>query len=52
MCSGQTEAEAALYRQTAGSGIVLAGSTVKVELSGPYEPGVTGSTWALVDVHE
>ena len=39
-------------RQTAGSGTVLAGSTVKVDLTGPYEPGVTGSTWALVGVHE
>ena len=38
--------------QIAGSGTVLAGSTVKVDLTGPYEPGVTGSTWALVGVHE
>ena len=30
----------------------MAGSTVKVDLTGSYEPGVTGSTWALVDVHE
>ena len=34
------------FHQIAGSG------TVKVDLTGPYEPGVTGSTWALVDVHE
>ena len=39
-------------RQTAGSGTILAGSTVKVDLTGPYESGVTGSTWALVGVHE
>ena len=30
----------------------MTGSTVKVDLTGPYEPGVTGSTWALVGVHE
>jgi hypothetical protein len=30
----------------------MAGSTVKVDLSGKHEPGVTGSTWALVGVHE
>ena len=39
-------------RQVAGSGTALAGSTVKVDLTGPYEPGVTGSTWALVGIHE
>ena len=40
------------FRQQPGSGTVLAGSTVKVDLTGPYDPGVTGSTWALVGVHE
>ena len=30
----------------------MAGSTVKIDLSGKHEPGVTGSTWALVRVHE
>ena len=39
-------------RQQPGSGTELAGSTVKVDLTGPYDPGVTGSTWALVGVHE
>ena len=39
-------------QQLAGSGTEMAGSTVKVDLTGPYEPGVTGSTWALVGVHE
>ena len=31
---------------------MLADSTVKVDLTGPYDPGVTDSTWALVGVHE
>ena len=39
-------------RQLAGSGVDMAGSTVKVDLSGKHEPGVTGSTWALVGVHD
>ena len=39
-------------RQVAGSGTLLAGSTVKVDLTGSYEPGVTNSTWAQVGVHE
>ena len=36
----------------AGSGTALAGSTGKVELTRPYEQGVTGSTWTVVGVHE
>ena len=40
------------FRQVPGSGTDSAGATVKVDLTGPYEPGVTGSTWALVGVHE
>ena len=40
------------FKQQPGSGTMLAGSTVKVDLTGPYDPGVTGSTWALVGVHE
>ena len=40
------------FRQQPGSGIVLAGSTVKVELTGPYDPGVTGSTRPQVGVHQ
>ena len=49
VCAGQAETEAAPILQQialgrAGSGgTVLAGSTVKVGLTGPYGPGVTGS---------
>jgi hypothetical protein len=39
-------------RQLAGSGTDMAGGTIKVDLSGKHEPGVTGSTWALIGVHE
>lgn len=38
-------------KQISGAGVNLAGSTVKCDLSGPHESGVTGSVWAMIGVH-
>ena len=40
------------FRQIEGANKEPAGSTAKVDLSGPHEPGVTCSTSALIGVHE
>jgi hypothetical protein len=33
------------------SGVNLSGSTIKCDLSGPHEVGVTGSVWGMIGVH-